>query len=349
MKIIIIGDIHVDVDFFAEQAVQLQWGEAPEITKVIWKQNSKEEFQYMTSIIEKNGPDSVEYPKILDQEVEDADIILTHFCPLPANLLKKAKKLRLIGTCRGGLEHIAVEEASKRNIPVINSIRNAEPVADFTIGLMYAETRNIARCHEQIKGGNWPKSFDNSSYTANLSEKKVGIIGFGNIGKLVAERLVALGVEILVYDAYMTNENIKESQPKAIPVSLDELYRESDIISVHVRFEKGMPPLINKAAFEKMKPNCTLINTSRAYAVDEDALIDALQTKKIAGAALDVFSSEPIPMGHPLLTAENVTLTSHIGGDTVAAIPMSPKVLMKNISEFIKNNDSLITVPVTAR
>ncbi|WP_232698128.1 NAD(P)-dependent oxidoreductase [Brevibacillus daliensis] len=335
MKIIVIGDIHVDVDFFAKQAAQFEWREKPEITKVIWKQKSKEEFQHLADMIEKDGPEAVKYPKELDQEVVDAEVILTHFCPLPTNLIAKAKNLKLIGTCRGGLEHIAVEEASKRNIPVINAIRNAEPVADFTIGLMYAETRNIARAHQQIKAGKWPKSFVNSPYTANLNEKRVGIIGFGNIGGLVAEKLVALGVETFVYDSHMTEAKIREAVPSVIPVTLDKLYRESDIISLHVRFERGMPPLINKAAFEKMKPSCSLINTSRAYAVDEKALIEALKTKKIAGAALDVFREEPLPSGHPLLEIENVTLTSHIGGDTVAAIPMSPKILMKNIKKFL--------------
>ena len=332
MKILVIGDIHVDVDYYAKQVERIDWGEETEVLKYQWFPKDKKEFQEVALEIEKNGAENIPYPEEIDLEIETADAIFTHFCPVNTKLIESAPKLKIIACCRGGLEHIS-PLAAKKGIKVINVIRNAEPVADFTLGLILSELRNISRSYSLMKQGLWEKSFKNSEYTTCISSLKVGLIGFGAIGQFVAKQLVSLGADVLVNDSFLAEKDILEKNNDVQVVSLDELLRESDVISVHVRFEKGQPPIINHESFKKMKKNCIFVNTSRAYAVDKEALIEALENEVISGAALDVFWDEPIEKDDPLLKLDNVTLTPHLAGDTAQAIPQSPKMLIDRIIE----------------
>ena len=330
MKIAVIGDVFVEPDYFSKQISQLPWRDEVEILTYNWGVKDIADFQRHQRLIEENGPENMMYPAELENDITNVVAIFTHMCPLPEKLLNKADNLQLIGTCRGGLEHIS-DYAVKQKIPLINTIRNAEPVADFTIGLIIAETRNIARAHTRIKQGEWPNKFSNSAFTSNLCDLTIGLIGFGNIGRRVASKIISLGAKVLVYDEFLTDEQIMILNPKVEICSLTEIYQQSDVISIHIRFEKQQQPLIGTEAFSQMKKNCILVNTSRAYAVDEKALITALQEQKIAGAALDVFHQEPLDPAHPFLKMENITLTAHLAGDTVQAIPKSPKLLVKEI------------------
>lgn len=330
MKAIVIGDIHVDTSFFAEQVRQLPWKEPVEIVQLNWYPETKESFQEIAQTIEKNGPEGQVIPDNLLEEARDADAIFTHFCPLPKAVIDHADQLKLIATCRGGIEHVS-EQATSRNIPVVNVIRNAEPVADFTLGLILAETRNIARSHHDIRMGNWHKNFSNSHATGLLRDLTVGVIGFGHIGRLVATKLINLGVSVMVYDPHVSEDEILAENLLIEPSSLEQIYKEADVLSIHLRFDKDQAPLIDRRAFQQMKTTSILVNTSRSYAIDEQALIEALTTDRIGGAALDVFWTEPIPLRHPLLELENVTLTAHLAGDTVQAVPKSPVLLMEKL------------------
>lgn len=339
MKVLVIGDVYVEEDYFASQIMRLQSEEPLQIKKYRWFPKTKEEFQKVAIQIERNGPEGIPYPEGLDTEISDADAIFTHFCPISKTLVKKAKKLKFIGTCRAGTEHIAPEAADKK-ISVVNVVRNAESVADFTVGLLLSEFRNISRSHLLLKQGRWEKEYPNSPYTNTLSMLKIGLIGFGAIGQITAKKLLGMGAEVRVYDVFLDSKEILALNAQVLPVSLDCLLKESDIISLHVRFEKENPPIIDRDALDKMKKNCILINTSRAYAIDEEALVQALENRKISGAALDVFTEEPLPADSALLKLENVTLTPHIAGDTAQSVPLSPKLLIDKIMEQ-KEHDSL--------
>jgi len=340
MKIVVVGDVGTSPDFFAEMAGQLTF-ENKEIVKLKWNVKM-DEIQNKLLNIELNGPESEEPPEELINEIKDAEVLLVHVCPVSRKIIEAGKNLKMIGLCRGGVENVDVKAACSRGIKVFHVVRNAEPVADFTLGLMLAETRNIARSHQYIKAGVWKKKFCNSEFTTTLSEQKVGLIGLGNIGKLVAQRLTSLNVEVSGWDPFLTGESLADTKIKM--KSIEEIFRESDIISLHLRLTDRTENIINQDLIALMKPSAYLINTSRAGIVEENALIDALEHKKIAGAALDVFWKEPLPADHILLKLDNVTLTSHIAGDTVDAIPKSPKLLVKVINDYLKTGRSDFTI-----
>lgn len=342
MKIVVVGDAGTSPDFFAETARQLPY-EDMEIVKLEWDVPMAD-IQKKLLNIELNGPESEEPPVRLIREIEDAEILLVHVCPVSRRIIEAGKKLKMIGACRGGLENIDVKAATDRGIPVFHVIRNAEPVADFTLGLMLSETRNIARSHHYIKEGIWKKEFSNSQFTTTLSEHKVGLVGLGHIGKLVAQRLLALNVKVLACDPFLTAENLTAIDSRIKMKSMEEIFRESDIVSLHLRLSEQTENIINKDLIEMMKPSAYLINTSRAGILEEKALINALEQKRIAGAALDVFWEEPLPENHPLMKLDNITLTSHIAGDTVDAIPKSPKLLIKVINDYLKTGRSDLIV-----
>lgn len=336
MKIVVVGDTLVSSDYMEEQAKLLLPDRQKEIIKYDWEMTSKEKFQQVMLNIEKNGPYAEAIPEDIEKTIiEDADIFIGHFCPLSGEILKKCRKLKLIGTCRGGVEHIDIDTATKMNIPVIHVIRNAEPVAEFAIGLMIAESRNIARSYLGIKKGSWRKKFPNSKYTSCLKDKKVGILGLGYIGKLVAKKLINLGVEVTGCDPYVSQDMLDSQGIKVKLVSLDELFSQSDIVSLHIRLTEETKNFVDINLLSKMKPGSYLINTARAGILDHDAIVKVLQENRIAGAAMDVFWDEPIKKEDPLLQLDNLTMTSHIAGDTVDAISKSPRLLINVMNEFL--------------
>jgi D-3-phosphoglycerate dehydrogenase len=344
MKIVVVGDTLVSSEYMEEQAKRLFPGRNKEIIKFDWEVTTKNEFQKIIFDLEKNGPQARKLSLDIIKELETTDVFLGHFAPLSKEILDKARHLKLIGTCRGGVEHIDIDAATKRNIPVIHVVRNAEPVAEFTISLILNECRNIARSHEAIKKGQWLKTFPNSGFATVLLEQKVGLLGLGAIGKLVAKKLNKLGVAVIAHDPYIAKEQLEQEGISVELVSIRELFQAADVVSLHIRLSDKTEKLINMDLLSLMKPSAYLINTARAGILDEEAIIKALQERKIAGAALDVFWQEPIPIDHPLLKLENVTLTSHIAGDTIDAIPKAPKLLVNEIIEFLNHekNDMVV-------
>lgn len=340
-KMIIVGDGLVSSDTLEEAAKQLHIEGPLEIKKFEWHSSlKKEEFQKQILRIETGGSESVEIPDGILKEIETADYLLVHIAPVSRKMIESAKQLKVIGTCRGGLEHINLDACNERKIPVIHVIRNAEPVADFTLGLMYSETRNIARSHHYIMEGKWVKEFANDPYKTTLSHLKVGLLGLGYIGKLVVKRLNALGIEVMAYDPYIKMETLKQQGFNIQLVDLETLFSESDIISLHARVTPETTNMVNKELLTLMKPSSYLINTARAGLIHRNDLIDVLKNKRIAGAALDVSWTEPIEPGDEFLKLDNVTLTSHIAGDTIDAIPRSPFLLRDVLNDYFKNNTS---------
>lgn len=344
MKIVIVGDPIVSSEILQEAVHQLETKEEIKIKSLFWYSKDRKEFQKKALNIETNGPEAELIPEELYEEIEDADVLLVHFCPVPKDLIKKGKRLKLIGTCRGGMEHIDVDTATACNIPVIHCIRNAEATSDFAIGLMFSETRNIARAFAAMKQGNWRKEYVNSSYTTTFNEMTLGIIGLGHIGKLVAKKAIGLGMKVIAYDPYVSKEALIDKGLDVTLLDKEEVFRNADIISLHLRATAETENSIDKELIGLMKPTAYLINTSRAKVLVKDDLVEALQNKTIGGAALDVYWQEPLDEDNPLLKLDNITLTPHNAGNVVDALPKSPKLLVTTINNFWQSGKSDMVV-----
>ncbi len=344
MKIVVVGDRPVPAGRLAEAAAMLKTGEENQIVELTWGSGVREELQAQQLNVEKNGPDAEPFAEGLDREIRDADMLLTHLAVVPESIIEKAERLRLIGTCRGGVEQIAVKAATEKKIPVIHVIRNAEAVAEFTIGLILAETRNIARASAAITSGGWQKDFANSRFTKTLKGQTLGIVGLGHIGRVTALKAQSLGMKIAGYDPYVSEEVLQDAGLKVERMELDELFRSADIVSLHLRATKETEGMIGKELLEQMKPEAYLINTARASVIVKEDLYQVLAAKKIGGAALDVFWEEPLPADDPYRKLDNVTLTTHLAGTVVDALPKSPFLLADVINEYLAMGRSAMQV-----
>ncbi len=338
-KVLVVGDALVDSNTLEKAALELAVDSPIEIVKLEWHSDlPKNEFQEYILKIETEGPENIDLPPDILNEIVDADVLMVHYAPVSASMINKAEKLKLIGTCRGGTEHVNLEKADEKEIPVLHVIRNAEPVAEFTLGLILSETRNIARAHSATREGKWRKTFSNDAYKTTISNLKFGLVGLGYIGKLVAQKLVALGAEVVAYDPYIReNEVVMDDLNNTIKlVELEDLFANSDVVSLHARVTEDNINMVNSRLINLMKPSSYIINTARAGLLEKKALVNALKNNKIAGAALDVIWEEPISKNDELLELDNLTITSHIGGDTVDAIPLSPLLLKNEMNKYLK-------------
>lgn len=344
-KVIVVGDTFVSAKTLNEAVASMGISDPVEIVTLEWRaEDSQEEFQRNLKLIEQKGPEAVDLPAGIMEEISDSEYLFVHLAPISRKLLETAKNLKLIGTCRGGVEHIDVAAARERNIPIIHVIRNAEPVADYTIGLIYTVTRNIALSHAAVMQGEWSKNYPNDPYRTTLSDQVVGLVGLGHIGKMVAQRLNSLGVKVIVYDPFIDQEKVLRSGLDVSFVSIEELFAQADIISLHMRVTQETEWLVNERLLALMKPSAYLINTARSGLLVKEAFFKVLRERKIAGAAIDVVWDEPIHPDDPLLELDNLVITSHIAGDTVDAIPNSPFLLAKTVHEYLKTGESEFTV-----
>jgi len=295
---------------------------------------SWDKLQYRRLEVEKRGPEIEPCDPLVEQYGAEANALMGLFVPVSSKVMAAMPNLRLVGVSRAGLENVNVEEATKRGILVFNVMgRNAHAVSDFAVGMMLAECRNIARAHYSIKTGAWRKTFVNSDSVPELGGKTVGLVGFGNIGSLVAKKLSGFEVNVLVYDPYANPADIEAAGCKL--ASLEELFTNSDFVSIHARLTEANKKMVNAQLIGLMKPTAYLINTGRAGLVDQDALAEALKEKRIMGAALDVFTTEPINADSPFLTLDNVTMTTHLAGTTSDALANSPFLLAADVAKFL--------------
>lgn len=346
MRILVIGDPLLSSKKLAK-AVYDVLGKNVKVDCVDWKPANNEEFWYLRSIVEKQGPSVGKPPKEIFNFVAEADMIITQHTPINAAIIEAAKNCKIIGVCRAGVENIDINAATKKGIAVSRTMgRNAHAVSDYTIGLMLAEMRNIARAHAELKKGNWKKEYTNAGFIGDMYEKTIGLVGFGYIGHLVAKKLSGFDVNILVYDPYAKEEDIKASGGKK--VTLEYLCENADFISMHARLTDETKGLIGKEQFALMKPTAYIINTARAGLINEQALIDALQKKKIGGAGIDVYWVEPPAVDHPFMSLDNVTITPHLAGSTKDTFSRTPYLLLKelkraanegNLRWFVNSNE----------
>jgi D-3-phosphoglycerate dehydrogenase len=297
---------------------------------------NRDEFRSYIKDMETKGLDFTELPGEIYAALSDADVLQVHSAPVPKKVFQTAENLKLVISNRGGIENIDLEAATERNIPVLcNPAHNANAVAEMTIGLMIAETRNISRNNiSLVRDKKWYENPPNAGHIHELRSMTIGLIGYGAIGNLVAGMLRAFGSRILVYDPFI-NPEIAGTGVEVIP-DLDTLLKQSDIVSLHTRVNEQTKGLIGARQLALMKPTAVLINTARSALIDMGSLYEALKNRHIAGAALDVFPVEPLPPDSPLLDLENVTLTCHKGGDTVESYRQSPFMVLEQARNYFQ-------------
>ena len=268
---------------------------------------------------------------------EGIEIIVVEADFITREVFEKATKLKFVGVCRADVVYVDVKAATERGVLVVNTpARNATAVAELTLGLMLALMRNIPRAHQMVSSGKWvdPAVAYFSMRGAELGGKTVGIVGFGAIGRQVAKRVSAFDATVLAYDPFVEPNKIKEAGAK--PVELNKLMKESDIITLHCSTAPEAMGLISAQRIAMMKPTAYLINAANAFVIDNEAIIKALQDRRIAGAAFDVFETWPVRPDSPLLKMDNVVLTPHIGGATDETIVRHSQMMADDIDRFLK-------------
>ncbi len=262
----------------------------------------------------------------------NAQILVTHIAPITTAVLNELSHLELLAVSRGGPVNVDINTATQNNVKIVNTPgRNASAVAEFTIGALIAETRNISRGHADLMQGKWRGDlYRADAQRDELSTMTVGIIGYAEIGVKVAKLLKAFGSRILVADPYITlsDEDIAYGVEH---VELESLLQQSDAVTLHARVSAQTTNMIDRKAIAMMKPGAVLVNTARGPLLDYDALYDALYSKHLSGAMLETFPLEPLPIDSKFLTLPNVTLTPHIAGASKTTVKKAANMIAEEV------------------
>jgi D-3-phosphoglycerate dehydrogenase len=252
----------------------------------------------------------------LERRIADFDgILIRSATQVDADLLAKADRLRVVARAGVGVDNVDVDAATRRGVVVANAPQsNVITAAEHTMALLLALARNIPQAHASLVGGAW----DRAKFSGvELHDKTLGIIGFGRIGQLVAHRARGFGMRVIAFDAYLAEERFRELGVDRAG-SPDQVYAAADFITVHLPKNKETEGWLNAAAFAKMKDGVRILNVARGPLVVDEDLQAALDSGKVAGAALDVFRTEPVT-DHPLFRYPNVIVTPHLGASTAEA------------------------------
>jgi len=275
-------------------------------------------------------------PVSMEEQLErtrNADVVLNSRGAVgwPAKALRALPKLRMITTCGVGTDMIDLKVASELGIVVSNQPRaTTGAVAEHTIGLMFAAAKRAAYTTAQLKAGRWVRM----GHNLFLQGKTLGIIGTGNIGREVARLANALGMKVLAWTFHPSAERAAELGVRF--VELDDLLRQSDVVSLHARLTDETRGMIGKREFDLMKRGALFVNVARGGLVDMAALVAALNSGHLDGAALDVYDVEPLPADHPILSCEQVILTPHMGDQTAESMEALNEGAVDNIIAFLE-------------
>ncbi|PIQ87572.1 MAG: phosphoglycerate dehydrogenase [Candidatus Omnitrophica bacterium CG11_big_fil_rev_8_21_14_0_20_45_26] len=256
---------------------------------------------------------------------------------LTAKVLEQAKKLRLIGRAGVGVDNVDVSAATRQGIVVMNTPEgNTISTCEHTLSMLMALARNIPQANDSVKKGEWDRK---RFMGTELNQKTLGVIGLGRIGRQICERALVFGMHVLGYDPFVSKETLRQGGIEL--VTLEELLKNSDFITVHVPLTEQTKRLINDEAFSKMKKGVYILNCARGGIIDETALLRAIESGKVRGAALDVFESEP-PKSNPLLKSERVIVTPHLGAATLeaqenVAVAVAQQIIDALMERGIKN------------
>jgi D-3-phosphoglycerate dehydrogenase len=241
----------------------------------------------------------------------DADGIINLYAPITHRVIESLEKCKIITRYGVGVDTIDIDAATEKGICIGNvPDYGIDEVSDHTLSLMLSLLRKITLANKSVKNDIW--DVNTTKPIRRLNTLTIGLVGFGNIPRRLASMVKVLGLKVVVSDPFLPKEVAKDHDVEL--VSLEDLCKQSDVISVHTPLTKSTRGIIGKEQFELMKKNTYLVNTARGPVVDEAALLEALESGTIAGAGLDVIEKEPIDRNHPFLTMDNVILTPHMAG-----------------------------------
>ncbi|MEM3731780.1 MAG: hydroxyacid dehydrogenase [Candidatus Bathyarchaeia archaeon] len=265
----------------------------------------------------------------------EADAFITRgFTRISREVLEASERLKVIGVHGVGVDHIDVDFAEKRGVRIVRTPEAlTDSVAEFTVGLMLALLRKIPLADGAVRRGEWDKKY-NVLVGTELMGKTVGIVGLGRIGSAVAKRLCGFDVNLIYY---RRNRSLELERLLGVQyVTFDELLKESDIISIHVPLTSETYHMFSFKEFALMKRGVYIVNTARGAVIDEKALYDALVSGKVAGAALDVFETEPLSSDYPLTKLDNVILTPHLAASCEETLKRLAVAVAEKVIQALK-------------
>ena len=267
--------------------------------------------EFKVTVLEKRLPEAELIPLLGDVEA----MVVRSETKISRKVIENAPKLRVVGRAGVGVDNVDVEAATERGIVVMNTPGgNTISTAELTFSMLMALARHIPQAHGSMKAGEWNrKSFSGTE----LYNKTLGILGMGRIGTEVAKRAQAFGMTVVAYDPYLSAARAKVLNVETL--SLDELYSKADFITVHMPMTDETKGMINAVTLKKMKKGVRLLNCARGGIIVEADLIEAIKSGQVAGAALDVYESEPLLKDHPLRSLQQVIMTPHLGASTEEA------------------------------
>ncbi len=285
-------------------------------------------------------------PEELISTISDYDaLVVRSQTKVSAKVIEAGQKLQVIARAGVGVDNIDVDEATRRGIVVVNApTGNTISAAEHTIALMLALARHIPQANAVLKSGVWRRS---DFMGTEVRNKTLGIIGLGKVGSEVAKRAHGLEMKLIAYDPYISVDHARSLQVKL--VSLEQLLKEADFISLHTRLTPETKGLIGAKELALVKPTARIINTARGGLIDEKALAKAVKEKKIAGAAIDVFSTEPATES-VLFESDKIIVTPHLGASTTEAQAMAAKDVAEQVVDVFKGQPArhAVNAPFTA-
>jgi D-3-phosphoglycerate dehydrogenase len=266
----------------------------------------------------------------------DADgLVVRSATRVTREMLANGPRLKVVGRAGVGVDNIDLTAATERGVAVLNSpAGNTVAAAELTMALILSVVRRVAEADRSMRGGKWERS---RLRGVQLKDRTLGLVGAGRIGSEVAVRCRAFGMKVMAYDPYLTTERADDLGLAL--TGLDEVLAHGDIISLHVPLTTETHHLIDDRALARMKPGSFLVNVSRGGVIDEEALSRSLIEGHLAGAALDVFETEPLSADSPLLDLPNVVLTPHLGASTVEAQELVAREIAESVRDALAQGD----------
>jgi D-3-phosphoglycerate dehydrogenase len=343
-KILVLYDtwMRADAEQMWRTAFNESMGEELDQHDFLYVENVEGSHKWSTEAID-NVKEAHGSPEEIKKYIKGCEVAVSGYAPFTLDVMEASPNLRVIGISRGGPVNVDQYSATQRDVIVLKAVgRNAESVADQTMGLILGEIRHIARTNKEIKTGEYFHKLRESGRSNYLEDfewmeangKTLGLIGYGQVGSRVARRAKAFDMRVIVYDPYIDKQILTSEGVE--PTDLDNLLRNSDFVSIHAGFSPETRHMINADALARMKSTAVLVNTARGSIVDEEALIDALKKGTISSAALDVVETDPIKEENPLIALDNVTLTPHTAGRSPDTEMRGYRQVAQQVSRYLK-------------
>ncbi len=285
--------------------------------------------EFKVTVLKNRVPEAELLPMVADVEA----MVVRSETKITRKVIEAAPKLRVVGRAGVGVDNVDVDAATQRGIVVMNTPSgNTISTAELTFSMLMSLARKIPQAHGSMKAGEWNrKAFSG----VELYNKTLGILGMGRIGTEVARRAIVFGMRVLAYDPYLTPSRANALQVEL--VELDEIYARCDFITVHMPMSDETKGMVNAAAFAKMKQGVRVLNCARGGIINEADLVEAIKGGKVAGAALDVYETEPLPKDHPLRGLPEVIMTPHLGASTEEAQENVGIEVAEAITDYLLN------------